>query len=148
MYMSAGRSDVCLATCQTMPAQLRALHAMPRLQRSFMPPPAGGMGCQNSPLHLSQHPVHPTQHVSSLPALQCLLFLMQERWIQGLLAFHLTLLILVVALRRLPGFHFAVFMGISECLSCCWAAGLLLVFIHFLCCAACWLPLCCRYGLQ
>ncbi len=49
----------------------------------------------------------------------------QERWIQGLLAFHLTLLILVVALRRVPGFHFAVFMGISAwmllvpCVCCC-----------------------------
>lgn len=43
---------------------------------------------------------------------------LQERWIQALLAFHLTLLILVVALRRVPGFHFAVFVGISE-----WLAG-------------------------
>ncbi|PRW60822.1 Transmembrane 18 [Chlorella sorokiniana] len=41
-----------------------------------------------------------------------------ERWIQALLAFHLTLLILVVALRRVPGFHFAVFVGIMPIVYC------------------------------
>ncbi|PSC68459.1 Transmembrane 18 isoform B [Micractinium conductrix] len=35
-----------------------------------------------------------------------------ERWIQGLLAFHCLLLIFVVAFRRLPGVHAAVFFGI------------------------------------
>ena len=38
----------------------------------------------------------------------------QERWIQGLLAFHCLLLIFVVAFRRLPGVHAAVFFGISK----------------------------------
>lgn len=52
---------------------------------------------------------------------------LQERWIQGLLAFHLGLLICVVALRRLPLFHGAVFLGISESVELgagpgCWAA--------------------------
>lgn len=35
-----------------------------------------------------------------------------ERWIQGLLAFHLTLLILVILFRRIPYVHASVFFGI------------------------------------
>lgn len=47
----------------------------------------------------------------------------QERWIQGLLAFHIGLLICVIALRRLPLFHGAVFLGISERRWGCWGGA-------------------------
>lgn len=38
----------------------------------------------------------------------------QERWIQGLLAFHCFLLLVVILFRRLPYVHGAVFFGCSE----------------------------------
>jgi hypothetical protein len=38
----------------------------------------------------------------------------QERWIQGLLAFHFLLLLLVLLFRRIPGVHGAIFLGMSE----------------------------------
>lgn len=38
----------------------------------------------------------------------------QERWIQGLLAFHVFLLLVVILFRRLPYVHAAVFFGCSE----------------------------------
>ncbi len=38
----------------------------------------------------------------------------QERWIQGLLAFHCFLLLVVILFRRLPYVHSAVFFGCSE----------------------------------
>lgn len=47
---------------------------------------------------------------------------MQERWLQGLLAFHITLLLVVILFRRIPGVHGAVFVGISEP---GWSVGLL-----------------------
>lgn len=70
------------------------------------------LACRLPPLRCRRRRHSPAHH---LPV--------QERWIQGLLAFHLTLLVVVVALRRVPYLHYFVFLGISESLGrwsgCC-----------------------------
>jgi hypothetical protein len=61
---------------------------------------------------------------------------LQERWIQGLLAFHLLLLILVVLYRRFPTVHAGIFLGMSEQPQC-----LPSVCCCLNCQGRCWLPL-------